>query len=83
MLKIASNLEVKMSKEDVIEVEGVVIETLPNTNFKVQLENGHEILAHISGKLRMNYIKLITGDKVKVEMSPYDLTKGRISYRYK
>jgi translation initiation factor IF-1 len=83
MLKIASNLEVKMSKEDVIEVEGVVIETLPNTNFKVQLENGHEILAHISGKLRMNYIKILPGDKVKVELSPYDLNRGRITWRAK
>ena len=72
-----------MSKEDFIEVEGVVIETLPNTNFKVQLENGHEILAHISGKLRMNYIKILPGDKVKVELSPYDLNRGRITWRAK
>ena len=72
-----------MSKEDVIEVEGVVIETLPNTNFKVQLENGHEILAHISGKLRMNYIKILPGDTVKVELSPYDLNRGRITWRAK
>ena len=72
-----------MSKEDVIEVEGVVIETLPNTNFKVQLENGHEILAHISGKLRMNYIKIFPGDKIKVELSPYDLNRGRITWRAK
>ena len=72
-----------MSKEDVIEVEGVVIETLQNTNFKVQLENGHEILAHISGKLRMNYIKILPGDKVKVELSPYDLNRGRITWRAK
>jgi translation initiation factor IF-1 len=72
-----------MSKEDVIEVEGTVIETLPNTNFKVQLENGHEILAHISGKLRMNYIKILPGDKVKVELSPYDLKRGRITWRAK
>ena len=72
-----------MSKEDVIEVEGTVIETLPNTNFKVQLENGHEILAHISGKLRMNYIKILPGDKVKVEISPYDLNRGRITWRAK
>ena len=63
-----------MSKEDVIEVEGTVVEALPNTNFKVELENGHQILAHISGKLRMNYIKILPGDKVKVELSPYDLT---------
>ena len=72
-----------MSKEDVIEVEGTVIETLPNTNFKVQLENGHEILAHISGKLRMNYIKILPGDKVRVELSPYDLSRGRITWRAK
>jgi len=72
-----------LSKEDVIEVEGVVSEALPNTLFKVKLENGHEILAHISGKLRMNYIKILPGDKVKVELSPYDLTKGRITWRAK
>ena len=72
-----------MAKEDLIEVEGKVVETLPNTTFKVELQNGHQILATISGKLRMNYIKILTGDKVKVEMSPYDLTKGRITYRYK
>ena len=72
-----------MAKEDVIEVEGTVVETLPNTNFKVELENGHQILAHISGKLRMNYIKILTGDKVKVQMSPYDLNRGRITWRAK
>ena len=72
-----------MSKEGVIEVEGVVTESLPNTLFKVKLENGHEILAHISGKLRMNYIKILPGDKVKLELSPYDLTKGRITWRAK
>ncbi len=72
-----------MAKEDVIEVEGTVVESLPNTVFKVQLENGHEILAHISGKLRMNYIKILPGDKVKLELSPYDLTKGRITWRAK
>ena len=72
-----------MAKEDVIEVEGVVIEALPNTNFKVELENGHQILAHISGKLRMNYIKILPGDKVKVELSPYDLNRGRITWRAK
>ena len=71
-----------MAKEDVIEVEGTVVETLPNTNFKVELENGHQILAHISGKLRMNYIKILPGDKVKV-LSPYDLTRGRITWRAK
>ena len=72
-----------MAKEDVIEVEGIVVETLPNTNFKVKLENGHQILAHISGKLRMNYIKILEGDKVKVELSPYDLSRGRITWRAK
>ena len=72
-----------MAKEDVIEVEGTVVEALPNTNFKVELENGHQILAHISGKLRMNYIKILPGDKVKVELSPYDLTRGRITFRAK
>lgn len=76
-------MEGKMAKEDVIEVEGTVVETLPNTNFKVELENGHQILAHISGKLRMNYIKILPGDKVKVELSPYDLTRGRITWRAK
>ena len=72
-----------MSKEDVIEVEGVVIDALPNAMFKVQLENGHEVLAHVSGKLRMNYIRIVPGDKVKLELSPYDLTKGRITWRVK
>ena len=72
-----------MAKEDVIEVEGTVVEALPNTNFKVELENGHQILAHISGKLRMNYIKILPGDKFKVELSPYDLTRGRITWRAK
>ena len=72
-----------MSKEDVIELEGTVVETLPNTTFKVELENGHQILAHISGKLRINYITLLPGDKVKVEVSPYDLTRGRITWRAK
>ncbi len=72
-----------MAKEDVIEVEGVVVEALPNTNFKVELENGHQILAHISGKLRMNYIKILPGDKVKVEISTYDLNRGRITWRAK
>ena len=72
-----------MAKEDVIEVELSVVETLPNSNFKVELENGHQILAHISGKLRMNYIKILPGDKVKVELSPYDLTRGRITWRAK
>ena len=72
-----------MSKADVIEVEGIILETLPNAMFKVELENGHEILAHVSGKIRMNYIRILPGDKVTVEMSPYDLTKGRITYRFK
>ena len=72
-----------MSKEDVIVVEGTVVEALPITNFKVELENGYQILAHISGKLRMNYIKILPGDKVKVELSPYDLTRGRITWRAK
>ena len=72
-----------MAKEDIIEVEGTVVETLPNTNLKVELENGHQTLAHISGKLRMNYIKILPGDKVKVELSPYDLSRGRITWRAK
>ena len=72
-----------MSKEDVIEVEGVVTDALPNAMFKVQLENGHEVLSHVSGKLRMNYIRIVPGDRVKLEMSPYDLSKGRITWRFK
>ena len=70
-----------MAKEDNIELEGLVVETLPNTTFKVKLENDHIITAHISGKMRKNYIRILTGDKVKVEISPYDLTKGRITFR--
>ena len=70
-----------MPKEDAIEVEGVVVEPLPNAMFRVQLENGHMVLAHISGKMRMHYIRILSGDKVKVELSPYDLTRGRITYR--
>ena len=70
-----------MAKDDVI--EGTIKETLPNAMFKVELENGHEILAHVSGKIRMHYIRILPGDKVTVEMSPYDLTKGRITYRFK
>ena len=70
-----------MSKEDVIEMDGVVTETLRNTTFRVKLENGHVVLAHISGKMRKNYIRILTGDRVKVEMTPYDLTKGRIIFR--
>ena len=72
-----------MSKSDVIEVEGTVTDTYPNATFEVELENGHKILAHISGKLRMNYIRILPGDKVTVELSPYDLTKGRITSRGK
>ncbi|HMS92109.1 MAG TPA: translation initiation factor IF-1 [Candidatus Saccharibacteria bacterium] len=69
--------------KEVIEVEGTIIEALPNANFRVQLENEHEILAHISGKMRMHYIKILPGDKVTIEMTPYDLDKGRITYRHK
>lgn len=72
-----------MSKEDVIETEGTVVEVLPKTQFRVKLSNGHEILAYLGGKLRVNNIRILEGDKVKVEMSPYDLTKGRIVYRMK
>ena len=72
-----------MAKEDVIEIEGTVVDSLPNAQFKVELPNGHQILAHISGKLRMNYIRILPGDKVTVEMSPYDLTKGHITWRSK
>uniref|UniRef100_UPI00403FB1B6 translation initiation factor IF-1 n=1 Tax=Lentilactobacillus hilgardii TaxID=1588 RepID=UPI00403FB1B6 len=72
-----------MAKDNVIEVEGKVVETLPNAMFRVELGNGHEILAHVSGKIRMHYIRILPGDKVTVEMSPYDLTKGRITYRFK
>ena len=72
-----------MSKEDQIELDGEVIDTLPNTTFRVRLENGHEIIAHISGRMRKHYIRILTGDRVKVEMTPYDLTKGRITYRMK
>ncbi len=72
-----------MAKEDVLELEGTVVETLPNAMFKVELENGHQVLAHISGKLRMNFIKILPGDKVTLEMSPYDLSRGRITWRSK
>jgi translation initiation factor IF-1 len=72
-----------MAKQSTIEQDGVVTEALPNAMFRVKLENGHEILAHISGKMRMNYIRILPGDRIKVEMSPYDLSKGRITYRYK
>ena len=72
-----------MGKQDVIEIEGLVIDTLPNAQFKVRLENGHEILAHVSGKIRMHYIRILPGDKVPVEISPYDLIRGRITFRHK
>ena len=72
-----------MSKADMVEIEGIVIEKLPNAMFKVELENGHVVLAHINGKLRMNFIKILPGDKVTIEMSPYDLTRGRITWRSK
>ncbi len=70
-----------MAKEELIELEGVVKDTLPNTMFRVELENGHVVTAHISGKMRKNYIRILTGDKVKVQLTPYDLSKGRITYR--
>jgi translation initiation factor IF-1 len=72
-----------MAKEDVIEMDGIVKETLPNTMFRVELENGHVVTAHISGRMRKHYIRILTGDKVKVELTPYDLSKGRITYRTK
>ena len=72
-----------MAKDDVIQFEGKVLDALPNTMFRVKLENGHVVLCHISGKMRMNYIRILPGDKVRLEMSPYDLTKGRITFRYK
>ncbi|MEE4294467.1 MAG: translation initiation factor IF-1 [Xanthomonadales bacterium] len=72
-----------MAKEDVIEMDGIVKETLPNTMFRVELENGHIVTAHISGRMRKHYIRILTGDKVKVELTPYDLSKGRITYRTK
>lgn len=75
--------ELALAKEDAIELEGTVVEPLPNAMFKVELENGHQVLAHISGKMRMHYIKILPGDRVTVELSPYDLDRGRITYRYK
>ena len=72
-----------MSKQDVIEVEGTILESLPNAMFQVKLENGHVILAHISGKIRMNFIKILPGDRVTVELTPYDLSRGRITYQFK
>lgn len=80
MIRRETNL---MTKEEAIEVEGTVTETLPNAMFNVELENGHTVLAHVSGKIRMHFIRILPGDKVTVELSPYDLTKGRITYRYK
>jgi translation initiation factor IF-1 len=73
----------RMTKEDAIEVEGTVVEPLPNAMFRVELDNGHRVLAHVSGKMRMHFIRILPGDKVKVELSPYDLTRGRITYRFK
>ena len=73
----------KKPKDDAIEVEGTVVEPLPNAMFRVELENGHRVLAHVSGKMRMNFIRILPGDRVKVELSPYDLTRGRITYRFK
>ena len=72
-----------MSKQDVIEVEGRVVEALPNAMFQVELDNGHTVLAHVSGKIRMNFIRILPGDKVTIELTPYDLTRGRITYRFK
>ncbi|MDD5618058.1 MAG: translation initiation factor IF-1 [Candidatus Omnitrophica bacterium] len=72
-----------MSKEEAIEVEGIIKETLPNAMFRVELDNGHKVLAHVSGKMRMNFIRILPGDRVKMELSPYDLTRGRITYRAK
>jgi translation initiation factor IF-1 len=72
-----------VSKEDALEIDGVILEALPNANFKVKLENNLEVLAHVSGKMRMNFIKILPGDRVRVQVSPYDLSKGRITYRFK
>jgi translation initiation factor IF-1 len=80
---VAKNKEKGVSKEEGIQIEGSVVETLPNAMFKVELDNGHQVLAHISGKMRMNYIRILPGDRVLVELSPYDLTRGRVVYRYK
>jgi len=79
----AKNKEKSAAKEEGIQVEGTVMETLPNAMFKVELENGHTVLAHISGKMRMHYIRILPGDRVQVELSPYDLSRGRVTYRYK
>ncbi len=72
-----------MAKEPAIEIDGEILETLPNAMFRVELDNGHEVLAHVSGKMRMHYIKILPGDKVKLELSPYDLSRGRVTFRYK
>jgi len=80
-INFVTTFEALMAKEDQIEMEGTIIDTLPNTMFRVELENGHVVIAHISGKMRKHYIRILTGDKVKVELTPYDLTKGRITYR--
>jgi len=77
------SLELNMAKQSSIEMDGTIVEALSNAMFRVELENGHMLIAHISGKMRMHYIRILPGDRVKVEMSPYDLTKGRISFRYK
>ncbi len=83
MAKKTKNKEQKASKEEGIQIEGTVIEPLPNAMFRVELANGHKVLAHISGKMRMHYIRILPGDRVLVELSPYDLTRGRVVYRYK
>ena len=83
MLRQETGVKSILAKEEVIEVEGTVVETLPNAMFRVELENGHRLLAHISGKMRMHFIKILPGDKVSVQMSPYDLNRGRITYRAK
>jgi len=83
MVYMKKNESPKNNKKEVIELKGKIIETLPNAMFRVELENGHEILAHISGRMRMHYIKILPGDEVTIEMTPYDLSKGRIIYRYK
>ena len=79
----AKNKEKTTQKEEGIQVEGSVVETLPNAMFKVELDNGHQVLAHISGKMRMHYIRILPGDRVQVELTPYDISRGRITYRYK
>jgi translation initiation factor IF-1 len=83
LIKRCGKHSLSMAKQDLIKQDGTIIEALSNAMFRVKLENGHEIIAHISGKMRMNYIKILPGDKVQVEMSPYDLNKGRITFRYK